>query len=78
MSQSNLFCDLNFLFCWCRYTQEVGRLWCSLADYYIRLGLFEKARDIYEEAIDTATTVCLSIFCLLSCRVFLSHSLLLS
>ena len=32
---------------------QVGRLWCSLADYYIRLGHFEKARDIYEEAMST-------------------------
>ncbi len=40
-----------------RYTQEVGRLWCALADYYIRLGLFEKARDVYEEAIETVNTV---------------------
>ena len=54
----------------------IGQLWCSLADYYIRAGLFEKvsslapslhlghyvsfppqARDVYEEAIQTVTTV---------------------
>lgn len=28
-----------------------------MADYYIRSGLFERARDIYEEAIQTVTTV---------------------
>jgi pre-mRNA-splicing factor SYF1 len=40
-----------------RYTDQVGHLWNSLADYYIRSGLFERARDIYEEAISTVTTV---------------------
>ena len=41
----------------CRYTDQLGHLWNSLADYYIRSGLFERARDIYEEAIQTVTTV---------------------
>jgi len=40
-----------------RFSDEVGRLWCSLADHYIRLAMFEKARDIYEEAIETVMTV---------------------
>ena len=40
-----------------RYTDQVGHLWNSLADYYIRAGLFERARDVYEEAIQTITTV---------------------
>ncbi|XP_034950910.1 pre-mRNA-splicing factor syf1 homolog [Chelonus insularis] len=40
-----------------RYTDQVGSLWNSLADYYVRSGLFERARDIYEEAIQTVTTV---------------------
>ena len=40
-----------------RFSDEVGRLWCRLADYYIRQGSFEKARDIYEEAIHTVVTV---------------------
>lgn len=39
------------------YTDQLGQLWNSLADYYIRSGLFERARDIYEEAIQTVTTV---------------------
>lgn len=33
-----------------KFTDEVGRLWVSLADFFIRRGLFEKARDVYEEA----------------------------
>jgi pre-mRNA-splicing factor SYF1 len=40
-----------------RFSDEVGRLWNSLADYYIRLGQFEKARDIYEEGLGSVTTV---------------------
>ncbi|KAJ3708167.1 hypothetical protein LUZ61_011872 [Rhynchospora tenuis] len=41
----------------CKFTDEVGRLWTSLADYYIRRGLYEKARDIFEEGISTVITV---------------------
>ncbi|DBA80302.1 TPA: hypothetical protein ACH3X2_007432 [Trebouxia sp. C0005] len=40
-----------------KFTDEVGRLWTSLADYYIRRGLIEKARDVYEEGLTTVTTV---------------------
>uniref|UniRef100_A0A0N5ARS9 Pre-mRNA-splicing factor SYF1 n=1 Tax=Syphacia muris TaxID=451379 RepID=A0A0N5ARS9_9BILA len=40
-----------------RYTDQVGSLWCALAEYYIRAGHFEKARDVYEEAIITVKTV---------------------
>lgn len=40
-----------------RFSHEVGRLWTALGDYYIRLGHFEKARDIYEEGINTVATV---------------------
>eukprot|EP00002_Diphylleia_rotans_P037296 TRINITY_DN8318_c0_g1_i1.p1 TRINITY_DN8318_c0_g1~~TRINITY_DN8318_c0_g1_i1.p1 ORF type:complete len:850 (-),score=180.78 TRINITY_DN8318_c0_g1_i1:173-2722(-) len=40
-----------------KYTDEVGTLWTSLADYYIRLGHFEKARDVLEEGINSVMTV---------------------
>lgn len=40
-----------------RFTDEVGRLWTSLADYYIRRSMFEKARDVYEEGITSVVTV---------------------
>eukprot|EP00249_Psilotum_nudum_P021080 c27963_g1_i1 orf=1135-4002(-) len=40
-----------------RFTDEVGRLWTSLADYFIRRGLFEKTRDVYEEGMMTVITV---------------------
>ena len=35
----------------------MGEQWCLLADFYIRQGLFEKARDIYEEGIQSVQTV---------------------
>ena len=40
-----------------RYTDQVGHLWNSLADYYIRSGLFERARDIYEVSQSQASIV---------------------
>lgn len=40
-----------------RFSDEVGRLWTRLADFYTRQGQFEKARDIYEEAINSVATV---------------------
>ncbi|CEO95626.1 unnamed protein product (mitochondrion) [Plasmodiophora brassicae] len=40
-----------------RYSAETGALWVSLAHYYVRLGQFEKARDIFEEAMDTLVTI---------------------
>ena len=36
---------------------QVGRLWTSLSDYYIRRGLIEKAQDVYEEGLTTVVTV---------------------
>lgn len=40
-----------------KYTDEVGRLWTALADYYVRRGLYEKARDVFEEGLTTVVTV---------------------
>jgi len=39
-----------------RFTDQLGQLWCCLADYYAKSGLFERARDIYEEAIESVKT----------------------
>ena len=36
---------------------QVGRLWTSLADYFIRRGMFERARDVYEEGLTSVVTV---------------------
>jgi pre-mRNA-splicing factor SYF1 len=35
-----------------KFTDEVGRLWCSLADFHIRRSEFEVARDVYEEGLN--------------------------
>uniref|UniRef100_A0ABD2VYW0 Suppressor of forked domain-containing protein n=1 Tax=Trichogramma kaykai TaxID=54128 RepID=A0ABD2VYW0_9HYME len=40
-----------------RYTDQAGPLWNALADYYVRSALFERARDIYEEGIQSISTV---------------------
>ena len=34
-----------------KYTDEIGNLWVCLADYFIRQGLFQKARDVFDEAL---------------------------
>ena len=45
-----------------KFTDEVGRLWCKLADHYIRLGQFERARDVFEEAINSVVRLSLGFF----------------
>ncbi len=40
-----------------KFTDEAGRLWTSLAEYYIRRNLHEKARDIFEEGMMSVLTV---------------------
>ncbi|ETV71297.1 hypothetical protein H257_13429 [Aphanomyces astaci] len=39
------------------FSDEVGRFWCALATYYMRLGMFESARDVYEEGLAAVLTV---------------------
>ena len=39
-----------------KYTDEVGNLWVTLANYYIKMGLIEKAREIFEEALEKILT----------------------
>ena len=39
-----------------KYTDEVGNLWVTLANYYIKIGLIEKAREIFEEALEKILT----------------------
>ena len=38
------------------YTDEVGKLWIYLAQFYIGLGLIGKARDIFEESLSNIVT----------------------
>lgn len=33
------------------YTEQSGKLWVFLGDYYTRMGLFSQAREIFEEAL---------------------------
>ena len=40
-----------------KYTDEVGNLWVSLAEYWLRQGLFDKARDVFEESLEKVQTV---------------------
>ncbi|XBH98746.1 hypothetical protein VPH35_128212 [Triticum aestivum] len=40
-----------------KFPEEAGVLWTSLASHYARRGLHGKARDVFEEAMTTATTV---------------------
>jgi len=39
------------------FNLEEGRMWVSIADYYVRQGYFERARDLYEEGLAEATTI---------------------
>jgi len=40
-----------------RYTDQTGRLWNCLARYYVNSALFERARDVFEEAVRSVVTV---------------------
>jgi pre-mRNA-splicing factor SYF1 len=42
--------------CITKYTDEVGNLWVSLADYFIIRGVFDKGRDVFEEALEKVVT----------------------
>ena len=39
------------------YKEHVGKLWCQLANYHVRLGQFDEARAIFEEGIASVATV---------------------
>ncbi|KAI4990049.1 hypothetical protein ZWY2020_038412 [Hordeum vulgare] len=40
-----------------KFPDEAGVLWTSLASHYARMSMHDKARDVFEEGITTATTV---------------------
>ena len=40
-----------------KYTDEVGNLWVTLCNYYITMGFIDKAREIFEEALEKVLTV---------------------
>jgi pre-mRNA-splicing factor SYF1 len=43
-------------YCIGKYTDEVGNLWVYLAEYYVRQGLFEKGRDMFEQALEKVSS----------------------
>ena len=40
-----------------KYTDEVGNLWVTLTNYYIKIGYIDKVREIFEEALEKVYTV---------------------
>lgn len=40
-----------------RYTDQQGKLWNSLAEYFTRAGRLEDAKDVYEEAMTEVMTI---------------------
>ena len=36
---------------------HIGKLWCQLANFYVRQGLFEKASSVFQEGVDSVVTV---------------------
>eukprot|EP01119_Soliformovum_irregulare_P007300 TRINITY_DN1969_c1_g1_i1.p1 TRINITY_DN1969_c1_g1~~TRINITY_DN1969_c1_g1_i1.p1 ORF type:complete len:749 (-),score=222.29 TRINITY_DN1969_c1_g1_i1:92-2338(-) len=40
-----------------KFSEDVGMLWTTLANYYSQRGQFDKARDVYEEGMQTVITV---------------------
>lgn len=39
-----------------KFSEGIGQWWCMLAEYYTKLGDFEMARNVYEEALKTVVT----------------------
>jgi pre-mRNA-splicing factor SYF1 len=40
-----------------KYSEEIGRLWVALANYFIKIKQFNKSREIFEEALEKVLTV---------------------
>lgn len=40
-----------------KFTNEIGHLWVALGDYFVRVGNFEKARDVFEEGVNKVMTI---------------------
>ena len=49
-----------------RFTDMIGQLWCSLADYYIRAGHFEKVRAYAVELMILSSVFALKLVPVLS------------
>ena len=40
-----------------KYSEEIGRLWVALGNFFIKMKCFNKAREIFEEALENVLTV---------------------
>jgi pre-mRNA-splicing factor SYF1 len=40
-----------------KYPEEQSRVWVLIADYYTRLAQFDRAREVFDEALDTCADV---------------------
>jgi pre-mRNA-splicing factor SYF1 len=40
-----------------KYPEEASKLWIFRADYYSRMGLFARAREVFDESLDVCDTV---------------------
>jgi pre-mRNA-splicing factor SYF1 len=40
-----------------KFPEEASRLWIFRADYYTRMGMFERAREVFDESLDTCDSV---------------------
>jgi len=40
-----------------RFSDQVGKLWTTMADYYIRMDNIDKARDVFEEGMNSVITI---------------------
>lgn len=53
-----------------RFTDQLGKLWCSLADYYIRSGHFEKVHLSSIASIFFFFTYHKALFCFVESKLF--------
>lgn len=40
-----------------KFPEEASKLWIFRADYYSRLGLFARAREVFDQSLDVCDTV---------------------
>lgn len=40
-----------------KFPEEASKLWIFRADYYTRMGMFERAREVFDESLDTCDSV---------------------
>jgi len=40
-----------------KFPEEASKLWIFRADYYSRMGLFTRAREVFDQSLDVCDTV---------------------